>query len=340
MDEEAARLVAYLREHGASEEELAEAARTGTHGPLALELALRPPGEMLPFDEAIDKAGLELEEARHLWRALGFPDPLETPTRMSESRIETLRVLAGSRAIFGAETSLRLARVIGNSAAQLAEAIVDTFRVNVEMPQREEGKPASEVVSDYASMASATIPALSKAIGDVLVGHLVAVARGSWALDEQRSAVTRELAIGFADLVGYTQTTHRLAPSELASTIDSFESRAAGAVARHGGRVVKLIGDEVMFALEDPAQAAPLVLELLDEQVRIGVASGPVVSLRGDYYGSVVNLAARLAKAARPGTALVSESIPTGGDLVELSGLKGFDAAVRAYALTAPASAK
>jgi adenylate cyclase len=114
-------------------------------------------------------------------------------------------------------------------------------------------------------------------------------------------------------------------------------------VASHDGRVVKLIGDEVMFAIEDPAQAAQLALGLIGEvaldpqlpEVRVGLAAGPVVSHHGDYYGDVVNLAARLVKAAEPGTALATEAVAvhTHAEPVELPPLKGYDAPVRAWRL-------
>jgi adenylate cyclase len=119
-------------------------------------------------------------------------------------------------------------------------------------------------------------------------------------------------------------------------------------VARHGGRVVKLIGDVVMFVADDPAKGARAALDLIDElagdpqmpEVRVGLAAGPVISYQGDYYGEVVNLAARLVKAAEPGAALASESVvegapaPLGAQRVQLAALKGFDEPVPTYRLT------
>ena len=169
------------------------------------------------------------------------------------------------------------------------------------------------------------------------------MSRASWVPDAERSAVTRELAVGFADLVDYTRSTRALAPAELAASISRFESKAGEIVTRHRGRVVKLIGDEVMFAVDDPQRAARAALELVDEvgrdsqmpDVRVGLAAGPVISHQGDYYGEVVNLAARLVKAAEPGSALVSESIAqhASTQLVELPPLKGFDAETPVYRL-------
>lgn len=278
------RLLKYLSDHGASRAELLESARTGSLGALALELALRAPGDLVPFDVAAEQAGLGIDEAVRLWWALGFPDPLHPPLKVTPSQMRTLRVfgqMAGSQ--LGSETVLQLARVLGSSVAQLAEAIVDSFRVNVEMPRRDRGEPYSEVVEDYARTASVMIPALNEAIGDVLASRLLAVSRSRWALDEQRAAVTRNLTVGFADLVDYTRTARTLSPGELAAGIGRFESRVGEIVTRYRGRVVKLIGDEVMFVIEDPRSAAQLALELIDElssdphlpRVRIGPRGRP-----------------------------------------------------------------
>jgi adenylate cyclase len=348
-----AELIRYLAGQGAEPEELREAVDTGILGPLALELALRSPGERVPFAQGAELAGLELDEATAVWRALGFPDPLESAAMLSPAQVETLRVLGEMGGLLvGADTGLELARVIGGAVAQIAEAIVDAFRLNVEMPRRHAGDPEAEVIQDYARIASVAIPALGRAITDALGSHLVAVSRSTWALDAERATVTRERTVGFADLVGYTPSARLASPAGLAATISRFETHVGDAVGRLGGRVVKLIGDEAMFILGDAGTACELALELTrrieqDQElpsVRIALASGPVVSHHGDYYGDVVNLAARLVKIAEPGEVLVSESLAEAEagsgrfrfDVFEVPPLKGYDHSVGAYRLQSP----
>jgi adenylate cyclase len=336
------RLMDRLLEMGASEAEIAEAAQAGTLGPLALDLALRGP-EVISFEDAAGQAGVKLEDAARLWRTVGFPDPLAAPPRFTPRQATTLRVLAGAREVLGDQAALQLAPLIGGSMHRLAEAIVDAFRLNVEMPERDRGKPTSQVVEDYARTAAAVMPPLIEAIGDLLIGHLLDVARASWALDDQRSAVTRDLVVGFADLVGYTEAAQHLRPSELAGAIARFETCSGEAIMHHGGRVVKLIGDEVMFVVDEAQRAADLAIDLLSRvaadpqlpQVRIGLAAGAVISHVGDYYGDVVNLAARLVKAAEPGTAVVTREVAVHGDAesLELPPLKGYDRPVAAWRL-------
>jgi adenylate cyclase len=293
---------------------------------------------------------MEPAEAAELWRALGFPDPLRSQPLLTESQIESLQVFAEMRRLLGEQTSLALARVIGGSVAQIAEAVVDAFRLRVEMPRRNAGEPYQEVVEDYARTASVAIPALGHAITEALGSHLVVVSRSAWGMDAERATVTRERTVGFADLVDYTASMRGSSPAALAATIRRFEAHVSDAVARAGGRVVKLIGDEAMFTFDDRVVGCELALGLArtiaeDRElpgVRIALAAGPVVSHSGDYYGDVVNLAARLVKLAEPGEVLVSEALaePGAGNLIfEPAGrhpLKGYEGRVAAYRLSAP----
>jgi class 3 adenylate cyclase len=345
---DAQKLIRYLLDRGAGRQEVADAVKTGTLGPLALELALRPPGEAVPFPEAASLAGLDTAEAAALWRALGFPDPLSSSATLTLAQTETLKVLAEmGRSLLGSDTTLQLARVMGGSLALLAEAIVDAFRLKVEMPRRIAGEPYSDVVEDYAGVASLSFPALAEAVGDVLRTHVLSVSRSTWSLDEEQATVTRERTVGFADLVGYTSSTRTLSPADLAAAIGRFEAVVSDVVARFDGRLVKLIGDEAMFVVDEPGTGCELALELIGalhadaprRPVRIGLAAGPIVALHGDYYGEVVNLAARLVKVADPGQVLVSASVVEhlpdriGFEAIHPLTLKGYEQGVAAFKL-------
>ena len=102
---------------------------------------------------------------------------------------------------------------------------------------------------------------------------------------------------------------------ELSQLMSGFETVAADVVADHGGRVVKFIGDAVMFVTPDPVSAVAAAEGLVvaaedrDLQARAGVSAGTVLALDGDYFGPVVNLAARLVALAGPGDVLASETV-------------------------------
>ncbi len=164
--------------------------------------------------------------------------------------------------------------------------------------------------------------------------------------------MTREHTIGFADLVGYTGHSRGLSTTDLASAIGRFETEVTDLVSQFAGRLVKFIGDEAMFVVDDPSKACELGLALAESfgsdpalpPLRVGLAAGPAVALHGDYYGEVVNLAARLVKASEPSQVVVSESVRAAvgarfafEDASELTP-KGFDAPVAAYRLLASAA--
>jgi adenylate cyclase len=343
------RLSDQLRSAGASEAELEEAAGTGTMGVLALDLALRPPGEMVAFAEAAATAGLSEEEAAGLWRALGFAVPTDGSLRLTRDEAATLVGLVGlGRQVVGEERGLGFARVLGSATAAVAEALVDAFRVQIEMPRLQAGEKYSNIVEDYTALARASFPTFVQGLGVLTRAHMLRVARGAWAPDERHSAVTRQQTIGFADLVGYTGHSRALSSTDLAVAMGHFETRVTDLVSRFGGRLVKFIGDEAMFVVVDPVAGCGLALALAEmftmdpelPPLRVGLAQGPAVALHGDYYGEVVNLAARLVKRAEPSQVVVSESVRSAAadsfafEVVQSKALKGFDDRVPAFLLS------
>jgi adenylate cyclase len=99
--------------------------------------------------------------------------------------------------------------------------------------------------------------------------------------------------------------------------VQRFEELSHDIVTSLGGRVVKMIGDEVMFVVESVAAAARIGLDLADayaddellSDVRVGLALGPVLLREGDYFGTTVNLAHRIVNIGNPGTVLVSDEL-------------------------------
>jgi adenylate cyclase len=104
--------------------------------------------------------------------------------------------------------------------------------------------------------------------------------------------------------------------AELGVMVEDFEATAAEVVARGGGRVVKTVGDGVLFTATDPAAAAEIALSLPERwaagdrpPLRVGLAHGRVLTRLGDVYSSVVNLASRLTTVARAGSVLVDREL-------------------------------
>ena len=279
----------------------------------ATEVALRGGPVRYTLDEMCARVGTEREPATRLWMALGFPiDSAPDDAAFTDGDVEALAALAalGADGVADDATALSIARSLGHSMARVAEweaDVLTTYLAN-----------AADPVAARGSVAEHTLPALAALQSHFWRRHLAdSICRTSQIGD----SVNRDLAIGFADMVGYTRLTRHLDSRELTELIEAFESDTAESIAAHGGWVIKNVGDEVMFASEQPAAIAEIAFALAAAsraptsrdftvpELRIGLAYGPVVQRFGDVYGTVVNTAARLTGVAYPGTVLVDAGL-------------------------------
>jgi adenylate cyclase len=140
--------------------------------------------------------------------------------------------------------------------------------------------------------------------------------------------MTTVRAVGFADLVSFTRVVRRLSERELAALVQRFEAVASDVITAHGGRVVKTVGDEVLFVARPGGSAAQIALDVADEigrddllpEVRVGMATGPVVGRLGDVFGTTVNRASRLTSVAPGGGVLVDDALASA-----LASVSGFE---------------
>jgi adenylate cyclase len=274
----------------------------------------------LTQDEVIEAAGVDREYARRLWRAMGFPDPAADERIFSEADVrdlQTLRQLT-ELGVTDLDVAIQLARVIGRSMARIADAQVATMRERVEATLREQGANEAEIAEAVTGTLEVLLPTLDQFLLDAWRRHLAAATRRSaMATMSAEDEHGPELAVGFADLVGFTAISQQLDEEDLAKAVGRFEEIAYDAIAERGGRVVKMIGDEVMFVSDNVRAAADIALTLAEvyaedemlPDVRVGLSYGPVLARDGDYYGPTVNLASRIVHIAYAGATVVSESV-------------------------------
>jgi adenylate cyclase len=337
-----AELVEYVRSLGASDAEVEAARKKGVRGmgPLALDLAIRPAGGSIHRDAFFSGFGSNEQLARRLWRACGLPEATDFPFPVTPDLANAVSFLIGFVDLLGEDIILGFARVLGASTARMAEALSDSARIAVEVPQRESGVPYPQVVRDYSILAPDALPSLFETIAALFRRHLVLVSYQLWSADEAGATVTLDRTVGFADLVSSTEMLVPLTSAEIAAMIDLFEQHTWDTVTRAGGRIVKLIGDEAMFVHAEPRVACEIAQELVmssPHSIRVGLARGAVVALHGDYYGPTVNLAARLAAASPASAVVVSEAVTAEVDLqfepIDVGPLKGFSDPGRNYRL-------
>jgi adenylate cyclase len=244
-------------------------------------------------------AGVPVERADRLWRAMGFPDAPDDAVRFTERDVLALRTAESLLAsgVVDEAGLLTLTRAMAQSLSRLAVSHATVAAERLAALSGGEGTRDAESL----------VPSVGALLDYVWRRHLVAAAEGLLGTAPGDVPV----AVGFADLVGFTELSRQAAPGELEELVERFEQHAATAVAAHGGRVVKTLGDEVLFTADDPATAAALGLALaagadeVGREVRVGVAYGPVLARLGDVFGPTVNIASRLTGLAYPGTVLL-----------------------------------
>ncbi len=262
----------------------------------------------LTSQDVAQAAGVGIEDARRLWRALGFPETGDAAA-FTDGDLEALgRIFALVAAdVVDLDTAVRLTRAVGQTMAKLADWQVGTLSSRVE--ELESGSEATgSRIGSALRLTDAVTPPFEHLLIYAWRRHLAAAVGRVEALganDEDLHTV--EVAVGFADLVAFTALSNQLGEDRIGDLVEVFESRCADVVAAHSGRVVKTLGDSVLFIVEDAPCAMDVGLSIVsviggDPQlpdVRVGIATGSVVLRLGDVYGPPVNLASRLTAVAR-----------------------------------------
>jgi adenylate cyclase len=270
----------------------------------------------LTREDAAAAAGIEPERIDRIWRAAGLPIAGPGVPYFSEFDVENLRGFAVAAELFGEAAVLRFTRVLGTSLSRIAEAALALAVANLSGPLELAG--ADEATRARATDQSAAALALVPSVLEGLFPHHVDIATRRFTVSRAEGALrTVNLAVAFLDLVGFTERSGGLSPEELAVAVADFETLAGEVITSHDARLVKMIGDEVMYVATDAVVAAEIALELRDAVVdhpvlaglRGGLVFGDVVTQDGDYYGSEVNLAARIVAVATPGQVLTTEAV-------------------------------
>ena len=325
-------LLDYLVGLGATAEDLV-AFRDELQG-LASVVAIRG-GRALTMSEAAQRSDVSEEKLVQIMRAAGLPEPGPGDRVIGEQLAGLVAGMAAAEAIFGEDAVLQLVRVMGAAMARLADAIVSAFLVNVEAAVPED--PVGLGVARANAEAAGLLPIVNGGLDILLRQHLIAARRTILGDSADVGYETQRMCVGFVDIVGSTALAQRLTTRELGSVLTEFEHVAADTITSVGGRVVKLIGDEVLYTASDEASVCMIALNLaatftahpVVPAVRAGVAVGDVLLRDGDVFGPVVNLAARAVKVAAAGEVVAPKAVAAAAGIhTEALGpqrLKGFD---------------
>ncbi|KRE59167.1 cyclase [Arthrobacter sp. Soil736] len=271
-------------------------------------------------------AGLSLLSARKLWRALGFPnlgDDDVAFTERDQAALNTVVDLVRSGNLTE-EAAISVTRAIGQMTDRM---VVWQIEALVEDMVHEQGLTDAQARKRLVH----ELPALVDPLEQMLVyswrrqlnaGVQRLAVRAEAGLqaseegregDEDDAPLPLARAVGFADLVSYTSLSRWMNEKTLAKLVQRFENKCAEIISVGGGRLVKTVGDEVLYIAETPAAGAEISLALAEAftrdeilpEARVAMVWGRILSRLGDIYGPTVNLAARLTTLADPGTVLV-----------------------------------
>lgn len=337
-------LLEYLLDLGFTVDDMAEAERRGRLFGLAGDALLQSGPQTHTLRTAAESIGMPVADIEYAWSMLGLTtDDVDTPM-LSQADVDSLATWMAMRTQMGDDAADGYLRVLGASVARLAEAVSSMIRTST--PRLWLGNDGDELATAQAYRGVAEfVPRLGAMIDSIHRHHLVSTRTFIEGITQGPSAGL-VCGVGFVDLSGFTALTQTLTPAELSATLNAFGNIAGDVVHAHGGRLVKFLGDAVMWVSSDPARLAKIALDLVHHpraseegiQVRAGLGYGEILAMNGDYFGNAVNLAARLVAAAAPGQVLAAAEVRK--ELLdwpfvarEPLQLKGFDAPVIAYEL-------
>jgi len=309
----------FLRRRGATDIEIENAASGRYLSLLVIDREVTPGERRYTLTGLAARGGTDMTTARAIWRAIGFPDLPDDLPAFTDADVATLRSFLATFANpwvldWSLDRALSQARVVSASLARIGDAVTDdvarSFRDarTVDLDDEQFAELLAERID---------FDAIAELVGHVFRLQLRAALWRRLAGADPETPGTVSGAVGFVDLVGFTALSQELDEDEVAALVGRFGALAHDTVVGAGGRIVKTIGDEVMFVTDVPATAAWIAIRLTERstgdellpETRAGIASGALVSRDGDYFGPVVNLASRLTEMARPGTVLASAEV-------------------------------
>ncbi|MDJ0358311.1 adenylate/guanylate cyclase domain-containing protein [Paenarthrobacter sp. PH39-S1] len=279
--------------------------------------------------EVAHGAGVSLLSARKLWRAMGFPNLGDDDVAFSERDQDALTTVIDvvRSGLLTEDAAISVTRAVGQMTDRM---VVWQIEALVEDIAEERGVSDAEARRTLVSELPDLIDPMEKMLlyswrRQLNAGVQRLAVRAQAGLDssaegrhgaEDDAPLPLARAVGFADLVSYTSLSRRMNEKTLAKLVQRFENKCAEIISVGGGRLVKTIGDEVLFNCETPVAGAEISLALAEAmaaddflpEARVSMVWGRVLSRLGDIYGPTVNLAARLTALAEPGTVLIDSS--------------------------------
>ena len=241
-------------------EQLVSAAASGRLSRLGAEMLFLPSPERFTLEQAAAETGVDPARIRALWRAIGLPDLAEDDPRLTPAELALVTTFDLAAALFGEPATMQLLRVVAASMSRIADAAVSTFIATAGVDT------ASAPTSRQVAEANSAGPRSTRTC---CARWMRSCASIWWSCHVTRTPVSlpgtssRTLAVGFVDVVGSSALALHTSLGEIGAAMQRFDTHASDIVTAHGGRVVKFIGDEVMYQVSSPAAACEIALGLV-----------------------------------------------------------------------------
>ena len=312
---ERAELVGWLLEQGFSVEQIR---RESAPTLLPARRALGDDGSYVSAREMSETYGIDVELLQRIEQALGL-SRADDPDAAIQLRADAEAAARQQQLVEIGLDADRVILMVRRLAEGLSRAVPAT-RYAVMSAVLRPGITELEIATTYEAVVRRVAPLLGPLISDILFVHLRRSVEGEQLNASERASGTalpgaRQLAVAFADMVGFTRLGEAVPPEELVRLVESLADLARQIV-EPPVRLVKTIGDAVMLICPDTAKLIDAMLALGEAadgdetmpQLRIGIASGWAVSRARDWFGSPVNVASRITEIAEPGAVLVAGS--------------------------------
>lgn len=290
-------------------------------GVLELERALLGENRNMKRGEVADDAGVPLLTARKIWRSLGLPNLTDDDAYFTHADSKALTTVTSliKEGKLTEEAALSLTRSVGQMMDRMVvwqvEALVEDMVINGGLTDTEaRGELLSLLPRLIEDLEDITVYGYRRMLNSAILRLALRDEEDSTELADSDLPLAR--GVGFVDLVSYTSLSREMNERNLARLVKSFEQRCAEVIAVGGGRIIKTVGDEVMYLAESPEDGARIALtlsKLISEdpqlpEARVSFVWGRVLPRLGDIYGPTVNLASRLVALTEPGVVLTDAS--------------------------------
>jgi class 3 adenylate cyclase len=308
-------LIEYLDSLGFTVEEMAEAERHGRRlFQLAGDAVRRSGPPTYSLRAAAERLGCSVDAVAGHWAMLGLTVADSDQIALSEADVDGLSTCTDMERQWGEDPTAGLLRLIGASVARLAEAEASATRIS---------RPEFWITTSHDELTTArtyrTLAELIPRIGALIDAvHRQHLERPNLFANVLRDpSASLECGVGFVDVSGFTALTQLLSPADLSALLSGFSATVSDVVHVDDSRLVKFIGDAVMWVSSTPEQLVRTAVDLVAHprvrdaglQLRGGLSFGTILAINGDYFGNAVNLAARLVASASPGQILAASDV-------------------------------